>query len=164
VCPAKVFVEDSTNNRLVASRCLYYDKGNENQRLDMPQVDGVTDQTTSGSLRLGLWNTAAGGNGTGASWYEGNIQTCAAKGMRLPLLYETTAGDPGAAGYKPGDWAVAAGDWSTAANGVPSVGGAYTWTSSALTDAAGYYTVWSGTGDVGYNFYHRSYAVRCVVP
>jgi hypothetical protein len=163
VCPAKVFVEDSTNNRVVASRCLYYDKGNEDQRLDMPQVDGVTDQTTSGSLRLGPWNTAAGGNGTGASWYEGNIQTCAVKGMRLPLLYETTAADPGGS-YRPSDWSVAAGDWSTITTGVPSVDGAYTWTSSAWTGYTDVYWAWAGTGATYYFYNGGYYAVRCVVP
>jgi hypothetical protein len=82
--------------------------------------------------------------------------------MRLPLLYETTAADPGGS-YRPSDWSVAAGDWSTITTGVPSVDGAYTWTSSAWTGYTDVYWAWAGTGAT-YYFYLYYYAVRCVVP
>ncbi len=122
-------------------------------------MDDTTDQSTAGAYRLAYWNTAAGGNGTIASWYEGNIQTCVQKGMRLPLLYETTAADPGS--NKPAD--PASPSWSTASNGVPSVWGGYTWTSSASSGYAGYLWIWVGTSTSS-NDYSYTYLVRCVLP
>jgi uncharacterized repeat protein (TIGR02543 family) len=157
-CPSKVYVDDS--NKLVANRCLYYDAGNAAQTLD--GGTGTTDQSTPGSFRLKRWTDSTTGNGTDSSWYEGNIQTCASKGMRLPTLYETTAAAPSTT-YRPTDFAVAAGDWSTSTTGVPSATGAsYTWTSSAYTYASNGFWGWAGTGAT--SGYAVSYAVRCVVP
>ncbi len=156
VCPVNVYVDDG--NKVATGRCVYYDRGNMSQRLDASLLDATTNQSTAGSYRLGLWDTAAGGNTTGASWYEGNIQTCVNKGMRLPLLYETSAADP-AGTYKPAD--PASPSWSSASTGVPSLGD-YTWTSSAYTFDSYLYWVWAGTG-TSYG-YLNTYPVRCVVP
>ncbi len=159
VCPTNVYVDDG--NKVATGRCVYYDQNNPEQRLDATAYNGVTNQTTPGSYRLGSWNTAAGGNGTGASWYEGNIQTCANKGMRLPLLYETTAANPGS--NKPTD--PASPSWSTITTGVPALGGGYssTWTSSAYSGDTAYYWYWSDTvASSSPNGYTGS--VRCVVP
>ncbi len=154
VCPSNVYVDDG--NKVATGRCLYYDLGQGIQALsDL----GTTDQTTSGRLALGSWNTAAGGNGTSASWYEGNIQTCAHKGMRLPLLYETTAADPGA--NKPTD--PASPTWSNSTTGVPSVAGVYSWTSSAYSGVTYHYWIWAETGPSN-SVYNGTYSVRCVVP
>lgn len=155
-CPGSVFIP---GNLVATGKCLYYDSGNPAQRLDATADDSVTDQSTPGSYRLGGWNTSASGNATGASWYEGNIQTCASKGMRLPALYETGANQPETANQPTVDGAPTA--WG-GANGVPS-SASWTWTASAYTYNSALYWVWSGTwtGNVGYN---SSYAVRCVVP
>lgn len=152
VCPKNVFMP---GNLVATGRCLYYDAGNPAQRLDAPSGDSVTEQMTAGSIRLGVWNTNAGGNGTAASWYEGNIQTCAAKGMRLPTLYETTANPAGnpidaLPTFSPGE-------------GVPSVGNAYTWTATALYSSysAASYMLWSGTSS-GYQSLTTISSIRCV--
>lgn len=154
VCPKNVFVP---GNLVATGRCLYYDAGNSAQRLDAPTNDSVTDQMTAGSIRLGAWNAPGGGNAAAASWYEGNIQLCAAKGMRLPTLYETSsnmAGNPidATPTFSPGE-------------GVPSVTGTYTWTATALysSNSATSYMLWSGTLS-GYQSLAMANSVRCVVP
>ena len=163
-CPSSVFVPsgDSGAGLAVSGRCLYYDGGNTSQRLDATAHDGVTNQTSSGSIRLGLWNTSAGGNSTSASLYEGNIQTCASKGMRLPAIYETAAGSNpwGGSTYLATD---ASPTFPSTSGGVPSVSGSFTWTSSAFTAGSNDYWVWSGADAVSGHYYDGS-AVRCVVP
>jgi hypothetical protein len=141
---------------VTTGNCLYYTPAYALQRLDATANDGVTDQTTVGSYRLGLWNTAAGGNGTAASWYEGNIQTCVSKSMRLPTLYETAVADPGGL-YKPTD----AAPTFNAANGIPSAADV-TWTASSSYDIFNYW-VWSGSVANSY-LYNWSNYVRCVLP
>ena len=156
VCPKSVFIP---GNLVATGRCLYFDSGNLGQRLDAPYNDGVINQTTPGSYRLGAWNnsTARYGNFTGSSWYEGNIQTCADKGMRLPTLYETSGSDP--IFYTPN----APSPWFSGTNGVPSVAGFSTWTSSSYTYDSTSYWAWAGTSSNA-NSYYAGYAVRCVVP
>ena len=148
-CPSNTFVP---GNLVALGKCLYYDGGNAAQLL----TAAGTSQSILASLGLSTWDLAGTGNGTGASWYEGNIKTCAVKGMRLPTLYETSANDPGGL-YKPID-AIPTFD---SANGVPSVGGSYTWTSSAYTGISSIYWLWSANSAGNYN---GSYAVRCVLP
>lgn len=154
-CPTNVFVP---GNLVATGQCLYYDAGSGGQRLDATANDGVTNQTTPGSIRLGSWNTAEGGNGTGASWYEGNIQTCASKGMRLPTLYEAKAPDPGS--NKPTD----ASPTFSPSNGVP-MPVTWGWTASASTNGTGNYWFW---GDAPYtNSVHytgNNDGARCVAP
>lgn len=150
-CPSNTFVP---GNLVALGKCLYYDGGNAAQRLD----SAGTGQSILASLGLSTWDLASTGNGTGASWYEGNIKTCAVKGMRLPTLYETNASDPGGL-YKPSD----ASPTFISANGVPSVAGSYTWTSSAYTAISNTYWFWSASSASGSTYTYGS-AVRCVVP
>jgi hypothetical protein len=84
-CPTHVFLSHS--NMTATNRCLYYDNINPNQTLNA--VGGIEAQDW-----LTSWNRAATGAGVSPSWFEGNIKTCADKGMRLPTLYETTATAP----------------------------------------------------------------------
>ncbi len=150
VCPVNVYVDDG--DRAAIGRCVYYDSGTPSTILG-----AVTEQTSA--FQIGPWNTAAGGNGTSASWYEGNFKICADKGMRLPLLYETTASDPGV--NKPAD--PASPSWSNGTTGVPSYGNA-TWTSSASSDDPNYYWIWIGTSTSVTWSSFLSYSLRCVVP
>jgi hypothetical protein len=164
-CPTHVVTPTGTTdvvNLVTTNTCLYYDSGNSAQRLDATAHDGVTNQTTSGSIRLGYWDSSAGGNSTGSSLYEGNIQTCASKGMRLPAIYETAAGSNpwGGSTYLPTDGSPT---FPSTSGGVPSVSGSYTWTSSAFTNVSSSYWVWSGA-DAHNGYYYGNGAVRCVVP
>ena len=155
-CPASVYIDDT--NKVASGRCVYYDQGNLAQRLDAPNGDGVTDQATAGSFRIGARAANAG------FWYSGNIQTCANKGMRLPTLYETTAAQP-AATYLPVDATNnPTPSWSTMLTGVPmAAGAAYSWTASAYTLNSANYWIWVGT-TTSYAGYSNTFAVRCVVP
>ncbi len=155
-CPASVYIDDT--NKVASGRCVYYDQGNLAQRLDAPNGDGVTDQTTAGSFRIGSRASTAG------FWYSGNIQTCANKGMRLPTLYETTAAQP-AATYLPVDATNnPTPSWSTMLTGVPmAAGAAYSWTASAYTSYSLNYWIWVGT-TTNNLYYSNTYAVRCIVP
>jgi hypothetical protein len=148
-----VFID--TSNMTSTGNCLYYSPGYAAQALNA----AGTSQTTAGSIGLGNWDVSETGNGTGSSWYEGNIQTCANKGMRLPTLYETTAASPSS--YKPADPELT---WAATATGVPHSGGNWTWTSSAYTSNTSYYLIWYGTTSSYYNYDYAYHAVRCVVP
>jgi DNA-binding beta-propeller fold protein YncE len=90
VCPPNVFLSHS--NMTATARCLYYDGGNDAQRLDK-------DSGMIGENQLLGWDNATSSQGSSSSYYEGNIQTCADKGMRLPTAYETTMTKP--TGYLP---------------------------------------------------------------
>ena len=150
VCPTHVFVPGVLTK---TSQCLYYGAVKTGQRLDATANDSVTDQTTAGSIRLASWSNSASGNGTSASWYEGNIQTCAVSGMRLPTIYEVAAGSSGA---------------GTDANPSPSYGGTrvpasgYAWTATANGNA-GYYEVWNGASQ-NHGLWNGSANVICVTP
>ena len=153
VCPLSVFLNHDKMTE--TGRCLYYDIGNAVQQLDDASKGG-----TEGSDWLGEVDRAATGRGTKSSYFEGNIKTCADKGMRLPTMYESSAsnnpyfllgGVPYS--YKPdGDLVTKGGSLSdhpafAGAKGVPSYG-AWTWT------------------DTNYNstFYTNRASVRCVLP
>ncbi len=154
VCPTNVYIDDS--NMTTTGNCVYYSPGYAAQRLDAPQYDDTTNQTTTGNFRLGPWNTAAGGNGTGASWYEGNIQTCAATGMRLPTLYETTL-------WWASDTPTDANPVYSGSSGVPDAGG-MTWTATAITYHSSVYIGWQSSGSYTTATYDYSLAIRCVLP
>ena len=160
VCPGKttgsgVFIDFT--NMVDSTRCLYYDSGNAVQRLDAAGTSG-----TEASDWLQYWNTSATGRGTGSSYYEGNIKTCADKGMRLPVMYETTMINPTT--YLPtGDTGVTP-TWAGSTNGVPSYSG-YTWTASADTLNTYFYWIWAGTSsEIGAYFASFAGYVRCVLP
>lgn len=155
VCPTHVFLSHS--DMTATGQCLYYDAGNAAQRLD------AASSGLEGENWLQSWNRADTGRGTSSSYFEGNIQTCANKGMRLPTMYETTMNKPG--NYLPtGDTGVTP-TWAGSANGVPRVGTSYTWTASAATTDTINYWIWSGTANSMFGVsYTTSYSVRCVLP
>jgi hypothetical protein len=159
VCPGKTtgsgtFIDFT--NMVDSTRCLYYDSGNTTQTLDAAGTSG-----TEASDWLKNWNRAATGRGTSSSYYEGNVKTCADKGMRLPVMYETTMTKP--TSYLPtGDTGVTP-TWAGSTNGVPSYLG-YTWTASAYANFSIYYWVWSGTSSNTIGNYNSSCYVRCVLP
>ena len=152
VCPSSVYVDDG--NKVATGRCLYYDSGNAAQTLNA----AGSSQTTQASMGLTDWNISGTGGDTASRWYEGNIKTCADKGMRLPTLYETNR-DPGGT-YKPTDASPI-----FAANGVPPATQAtFTWTSSAYTAGSYRYWLWSASSANSYPYYNGTGAVRCVLP
>ncbi len=154
VCPTHVFVD--TGNMTSANNCLYYSPAYAQQRLDAASGTGITNQTTSGYFGLAFWNVAGSGNGTSASWYEGNINTCASKGMRLPTLYETAVSAP--SNYKPGD----ATPTFNAPNGIPSAA-SWTWTASSYTNNTNYYWIWSGPSTLGNNYDNSCYVICAIL-
>jgi len=156
VCPPSTFMNFA--DMVATDRCLYYDTGNSKQALD--KDFSFSSEATSW---LQGWDSASTGNGTGASWFEGNIKTCADKGMRLPTLYETTSGNPGS-NIPSDDTPTFAG----ASNGVPSGAIDYdgpTWTASAYSaTTTGYWNYLTGVSS-GFDFYmDDSYYIRCVLP
>jgi surface protein len=159
VCPPNIFLDHS--NMTATSRCLYYDSGNAAQALDQ---DYSTASGTEGVEWLRSWTSADTGRGSASSYYEGNIKTCADKGMRLPTMYETQMNQPattpsGDSGVNP--------TWAGITNGVPN-SSSYTWTASATPSRTNNYWEWSGTyADIGggyYGSYSTLLNVRCVLP
>jgi hypothetical protein len=154
VCPTSVYIDDT--NKLASGRCLYYDEGLVWQTLHA----AGTSQTVQSTMGLSSWNIDGTGNGTGSAWYEGNIKTCADKGMRLPTFYETSGYYSGGSN-KPSDVSPPN---INAANGVPAASsGAWTWTSTAYTSITGAYWLWSTSATLVNSFFDYS-AVRCVLP
>ena len=154
VCPTHVFYENSFT---ATSKCLYYDSGNSQQALGLSE-DNVGTQAQDW---LYLYDDASTGNGTGDSWYEGNIKTCADKGMRLPTAYETTLSS--VSNGSPGDASpIFAGN-----AGVPSFTG-NTWTASADTgdgpSLTNIFYFWSSTTNSSGSSLALPNYVRCVVP
>ena len=156
-CPANstltsVFINDDTaSNKFASGYCLYYDGGNAAQRLDKDAGTEATDW-------LANWTSAATGNGTNAAWYEGNVKTCADKGMRLPTAFETSTTDTSGSGMYP----PANGSPTFAlANGVPN-DSADTWTASGSVVNQMYFN-WSGT-TITFVPYTGAKYVRCVLP
>ena len=144
------------------NRCLYYDSGNGSQwyKLDSAGTTGV--QATDW---LQVWNTSATGRGTSSSYYEGNIQVCADKGMRLPVSYETSMNTPSPLptgdGITP-TWA------ASATSGVPTTANGYAhWTASAMSSNQYDFLLWAtdGSNGFGYSTLSNNWGrVRCVLP
>jgi titin len=169
VCPAHVFLGHASESTMKAvGRCLYYDAGNSAITLDGASSTGI-----GGEDWLRWWNSSGGaelasftGRGGASSYYEGNIKTCADKGMRLPVIYETTADKPDAAFLPSGDGLSSDPSWAGGTNGVPSTN-SWTWTASATSTYGENYWAWSGSS---YSWNHSSfnfdaaYQVRCVLP
>jgi hypothetical protein len=139
VCPTHVFLSHS--EMTATGRCLYYDSGNPLQALDAEISSGVEAQDW-----LRDWGTSATGRDVLTSYYEGNIKTCADKGMRLPTNYETTIQNPVADFTPLGDNLNPAPTPAGSTNGVPSVPGEWTWTGSASNESGDTYcfSVWDG--------------------
>jgi hypothetical protein len=154
VCPTHVFL--SQDNMIATNRCLYYDNGNAAQALDAARITG-----TEASDWLQDWDRAATGRGIDSSYYEGNIKTCADKGMRLPTMYETTMTVP-TSDFPTGDGITPT--WAGSTKGVPSQT-SWTWTASAQNDGPITYWTWSGTSSNNDDsVYDSSFSVRCVLP
>lgn len=166
VCPKYVFLSHS--NMTATARCLYYDSGSPPQTFDR-------DFAVAGAVEAEDWlrsnNSLNTGRGVGSSYYEGNIKTCADKGMRLPVLYETSAdiegifaapdlptGDPGIN--------ILVTPWSPGFNGL-DLGPSYRLTASANPRACptACYSIWaaSGVSAISYNS-NSTYSVTCVLP
>ncbi len=157
VCPPNVFLSHASGATMTSqSRCLYYDQGNATQRLDESGVNGI-----EASDWLQGWNRGNTGRGDLPSYYEGNIKTCGEKGMRLPVVYETTMLMPSSNTYLPnGDFVTPV--WA-GATGVPSIG--WTWTASANRSGTELnYLRWSETQSSHLNYSGETAAVRCVLP
>jgi hypothetical protein len=161
VCPPNVFL--SRDNMVAEGRCLYFDGGNQLQALSYyygPDFQEATDWLRDST-------SPTSGRGSSSSYFEGNIKTCADKGMRLPVIYETTIN--GAYAKQKG-WMLPSGEsnlnvvWAEQ-NGVPSFQG-WTWTSTAIGTENNYYQYyrrwyWDETGIENASF--KGY-VRCVLP
>jgi len=164
VCPPNVFIDHS--NMTATNRCLYYDCGTDTPQTlasasPFPPNNGSYSNIEAVDWLQG-WSSSVTGASTHSSYYEGNIKTCADKGMRLPTAYETTMGVPGL------DYLLPVGDtgvhptFANSTTGVPSSG--QTWTASAGTDGENDYWVWSGTVADGEYGWYASASVRCVLP
>jgi uncharacterized delta-60 repeat protein len=122
---------------------------------------GFNYTATEGSDFLRDPDSAGAGRGTSSSYYEGNIKTCADKGMRLPTAYESTVDNSSTWTFPTGDAGVSP-TWALT-SGVPSYSDE-TWTASAY-DGGVYYVLWSGTymsGGTPTNGQGRY--TRCVLP
>ena len=153
VCPTHVFINHS--NMTTTGKCLYYDSAFYSQSLSKDWTGGAIESEDYIANAF----SAGSGRGSAASFYEGNVKTCADKGMRLPTMYETTMNQPGSN--------VPAGDgiaptWA-GSNGVPSSG--WSWTASNSGYSQYYFWLWNGvySANMGYNA-DSGYSVRCVLP
>jgi hypothetical protein len=153
VCPPNVFLSHS--NMTATGRCLYYDAGT----VGMLRLDAAAGSGTESEDWLSDWSTAATGRGTGLSHYEGNIKTCADKGMRLPVMYETTMNTP--PNMLPSGDSITP-TWAGSANGVPAAG-TLSWTSGGYPAGTTRFWCWSGTSSSYWDSYFERY-VRCVLP
>lgn len=162
-CPTNVFI--NYTNMVENNRCLYYDSGNAAQALN--KDSGIESEDY-----LNAWNSNNTGRTTFSSYYEGNIRTCADKGMRLPTLYETKVsvfGHPLIPSIPSGDLIINGltlnrqPHFFGSSNGVPSLNG-LTWTASAQAAGANNYFLWNGVSRSNSTSYTASYYVRCVLP
>lgn len=162
-CPTNVFI--NYTNMLENNRCVYYDIGNAAQALNSDSGNEVEDY-------LNAWNSSNTGRTALSSYYEGNIKTCADKGMRLPTIYETTV----SVGGHPVIAAIPTGDLNSngltlnrqphffgSSNGVPSLNG-LTWTASGHTSGNSNYFLWEFDSEGPSPSYTTNYLVRCILP
>lgn len=177
VCPPNVFLNH--DNMTATERCLYYDSGNSAQTFDAAHPDnGGAAENMEGEDWLREWDRSATGNGTGSSYYEGNIEPCADQGMRLPTVYETQSNmtnceiNPGVAclDYLPtGDLIENGGSLAehptrAGVNGVPALLD-WTWTSSATPWGPSNFWAFGPSGPtLSPSNFGNSHQVRCVLP
>jgi hypothetical protein len=167
VCPTHVFL--SHTNMTATGRCLYYDAFNSAQALDLAGTSGA-----EASDWLQHWDRGATGRGNGSSYYEGNIKTCADKGMRLPTIYEVAGQfESYNTDYLPTADLVSNGGSLNShpsfagANGVPN-DGYWFWTASAWVypNFTNVYWGWAGYSfaQAPFTNYYGNASVRCVLP
>ncbi|NBV49962.1 hypothetical protein EBR03_01535 [bacterium] len=164
-CPPAVFLNH--DNMVAKGRCLYFDAGNQKQGLSilgrpsgLESIDWLSD-----------WSSQSTGRGPDSSYFEGNVKVCADKGMRLPVIYETTVNG---AFTKQQGWAPPSGDpglnvaWAEL-NGVPSFEG-WTWTATAYQVPApadgyrNYFRRWSSDQAGVETSIMDNGSIRCVLP
>lgn len=166
VCPENVFLSHS--DMTATGRCLYYDAGNPPQGTQCYNTDYACDHSglVEGEDWIGYWDRPTSAWGAASSYYEGNIKTCADKGMRLPTMYETTMSKPNS-NLPTGDIGVVP-TWAGSADGVPEVNNSWTWTSSAdgaLSVVGGQQDwAWKGALSVRESDEYQMFSVRCVLP
>ncbi|NDE18769.1 fibronectin type III domain-containing protein, partial [bacterium] len=159
-CPPNVFLD--RDNLQATDRCLYYDAGNPAQTLVAAKPStglGEAEDWLGEFTRPGTYGP--GNDTTGASWYEGNVKTCADKGMRLPVLYETTFDESGSYTFPTEGGALPRFAGSL---GVPAHSSGWTWTASAWTADANAYIGWNLGSLSGRVNWDGSLSVRCVIP
>ena len=118
-CPTNVYIDD--NNKFTIGNCVYYTPTYASQTLNA----AGTSQNVSGSIGLSSWSSA--------SWYVGNIQTCASKGMRLPTMFEYQKGMDRCSGFTPQSDGTPT---FTDNLGIPAT---WTWSATSSTDNHTYY-------------------------
>jgi hypothetical protein len=167
VCPSQVFVSHS--NMVASDRCLYYDSGNAMQSLDQADpANGGPSGAVKAEDYLTYADHAPTGRGSLYSYYEGNIKTCADKGMRLPTLYETTVSGS-LTDLPTGDLTSNGGSLSSqptfVGDGVSHYS-SWTWTATGTpNDSSKYWKFVGGTGVWGGGGFNANYySVRCVLP
>ena len=79
-CPTSTYLGSS--NMTASNSCIYWGVMTGYVSLN----HAGTSQSTIGTIGLGTWSTA--------SYYVGNIDDCATKGLRLPALYEFNVSAP----------------------------------------------------------------------
>jgi hypothetical protein len=85
ICPTNVFLSHS--DMTATDRCLYYDVGNQAQRLDAAHPDnGGAFSNIEGEDWLRDWNRAASGRSAQSSYYEGNIKPVQIRGCDYRLF------------------------------------------------------------------------------
>jgi hypothetical protein len=102
-------------------------------------------------------------NWTTAKWFIGNIQTCNAKGMRLPTYYETDGDDPGAFYIQYMPTSDGSPTFAGPFNGVPHFTD-YTWTATAQSNNISNLWQWRGSLDIFGQYWGYGGYVRCVLP
>jgi surface protein len=167
VCPSQVFVSHS--NMVASDRCLYYDSGNAMQSLDQADpANGGPSGAVKAEDYLTYADHAPTGRGSLYSYYEGNIKTCADKGMRLPTLYETTVSGS-LTDLPTGDLTSNGGSLSSqptfVGDGVSHYS-SWTWTATGTpNDSSKYWKFVGGTGVWGGGGFNANYYyVRCILP
>jgi hypothetical protein len=136
-CPLNVYLDDT--NKFAVGRCLYY--------------DSAETYNTLGNYGLTSWNTY---NAGAPKWFVANISACSNKGMRLPTLYETSAGG---SGYAPTT------DGSPAYDGMKGIPiNTMIWTATANGTVTDNYLTISGGGTVATHPYSDMANIMCVLP
>ncbi len=150
VCPDNVYVDDP--DMFNTEKCLYYSEPSGAQKLNAVDMNDAVNG-------LKDWNvhTTYPQNISDPRWYIGNIKTCSDKGMRLPTIYETTAGSTTSEYYPDSNGSPI---FAGSLNGVPTSNP--TWTATSYAEDAS--TYWSWGGFDSYDFSEPTLEVICVLP
>jgi hypothetical protein len=151
VCPTAVFINRMKMTE--SNRCLYYDTGTSTSQSLVGAQLGVEKEDW-----ISTHNSVFSGAGSSLSWYEGNVKFCADKGMRLPVLYETTV--TSAPPFVPLD-----ANFTLDGRGVPNLRvGIPSWTASGQQELPNYFIAWNGAASTVKTSSSSTNDVRCVLP